>query len=776
MSAFALRKQMLEKKEAAARAAQAGSEEAASAAQAEPAVVTEVAVLQPTVSETENSSQILVQKETELLEKVAIVPPGQAPEQRSITPPTVPAMNDASMRLTAISRQAPVLRSSFQPNKENFHQKTNGHMLLKLVEDERLVILGSYGLTVKCGSVTLAGAILRTADRTHWVHAPRCYALPVLRCTDDATVILQPHPAGLSLQHLGNLSPMFSRLWNESSVGTSRTGGSATFQILFTSEDDPISTRDLTAPPEWNKLISELAAPKKRGAKAGQPVLFVCGPKSSGKSTFSRLLSNRLLTRDGVPTSKWHVPSVAVLDIDPGQPEFGTPGSLSLVHVREPNFSPPFCRPYLPNNDEGVNKLLRSHELASVSPATDPEHYIESVLDLHSLYCRDLRSHCPLIVNTPGWVQGTGLEILIELINKMRPSQVIYMSQEGPDDTVAGLKSAYQGVPLMELPSQPGDLKVRTAAHFRMMQTMSYFHLDTNTTTSSRKTLQTAPQRQGYLSWQAAPVTAIRPWMVPYTGSQSGILGVVCYDTQTPADILADSINGTIVSIVAIETMAAFRAERDHTEESIMNMQVDAETAEGDAPTTASPRLPSLVRSPEGIPCFLNPDDKKLDPRHSHKLGAALVRGIDSQNKELHLLTPLPMDKIIDDVMQQDCVGVFLVSGKFDLPTWAYTEDLCLQSASKGSKGAAEVIVDDGSGNATDEEVVEVGDDGDVAGGAHAPASSSGAAVSASGKLSPSDIPWVETLLGNEKRDAGSRVWRVRRDLGRSAGNGGGGD
>ena len=32
------------------------------------------------------------------------------------------------------------------------------------------------------------------------------------------------------------------------------------------------------------------------------------------------------------------------------------------------------------------------------------------------------------------------------------------------------------------------------------------------------------------------------------------------------------------------------------------------------------------------------------------------------------------------------------------------------------------------------------------------------------------NVPWVETLQGSQGRGVGSRVWRVRRDLGRTEG------
>ncbi|KAL1899192.1 Polynucleotide 5'-hydroxyl-kinase grc3 [Sporothrix stenoceras] len=725
------RQRMLEQKEAAAREAQAALEKAAAEAKAEQSQADETQDAQPAVTEAVAVLPVQVSVENEApkiqAEVTVAAAPVAAPELKPVEPPVVQIKSNAT----------------------------------------RLVIIGSYGLTIKCGTMTVAGATLRASEKTYWVHAPRCYALPVLRCTDDATIMLQPHPAAAALRQLGKLSPMFSRLWNEPPIDSSKKEFNATFQILYTSDDDVLPSRDITAPPEWYKLIAELTSPKKGAPKPGQQVLFVCGPKSSGKSTFSRLLANRLITKEvvsaGKQTKKWTTPSVAVLDIDPGQPEFGTPGSLSLVHVHEPNFQPPFCHPYVASDNSQGNKLLRAHELASVSPATDPEHYIECVLDLYSLYHRDLRNRCPLVVNTPGWIQGTGLEILTELLKRMRPSHVIYMSREGPDDTVVGLKSAYQNVPFVELPSQPGDLKVRTPAQLRTIQTMSYIHLDASSPPSKATSLQKPPIRP-YASWLASPVSAIRPWVVPYTGPNSGILGVMCYDSQPPTDLVADTINGTMVSIVVIENMTAFRTMDEATDGSSTEMEVDAE--DGDGTSNSTPRrLPPFVRSPEGIPYILNPDDRKLDPRHSYKLGVALVRGIDTRNKELHLLTPLRAGEAIDQVMQQDGVGVVLVSGKFDSPTWAYTEDMFLQSARKETKGAGEAT-DDVSGEDSDGDESDAGEDG----------TDTESAAIERGKQPPSDIPWVETLHGGQKRDIGSRVWRVRRDLGRNNNSNGGGD
>jgi len=61
----------------------------------------------------------------------------------------------------------------------------------------------------------------------------------------------------------------------------------------------------------------------------------MCGGKGLGKSTFMRMLINKIL-------SQQEEKRVLVLDLDPGQSEFTAPGCLSLVEVNEPLLGPSF--------------------------------------------------------------------------------------------------------------------------------------------------------------------------------------------------------------------------------------------------------------------------------------------------------------------------------------------------------------------------------------------------------------------------------------------------
>ncbi|ROW07215.1 hypothetical protein VMCG_03886 [Cytospora schulzeri] len=574
--------------------------------------------------------------------------------------------------------------SSFRQTKTNFRQKPDGTAVLKLPEAERLVILGSYGIKVKSGAATISGATVYPSETIHWVHAPHCHALPVLRCSEESVIEISHHPGAPDLRALEKSSPIFGNLWNEVSFKQDVTR--QTYQILPSTADGPKKAmlQDLKSPALWNKKLADLVRPNRKEP----PVILVCGPKSSGKSTLSRILINRLVTGLG-GTKKRLWPGTAVMDIDPGQPEFSPPGVISLVRLDGPNLSPPFCHPTL-----GDKHILRSHAVAAVTPAFNIEHYKECVLELFQHYkttCKNL----PLVINTPGWVQGTGLGLLMDLITEIHPAEVVYMSEDGPEDTVEGLKSACDKKHFTTLPSQSGDFTSRTAIHLRHMQVMSYFHVDPDKTVGDD------------VRWDSRTLTSVPPLLVRYSGANSGVLGVVCYGYQPSAELLADAIDGTILAVVEIENRRAFRP-------------FQKDDAEGEADEDQVPDLDRLTqRTPEHIPYVRR--SAPLNPQHSRCLGLALVRGVDAGKKTLSLSTPI-------SPRQLNGKEIVLVSGKFDSPTWAYTEDHYYRVSQREGKDSERDM---------DEDDVPDGADG-------------------RSKV----IPWTERLHGSQKRAIGSRVWR----------------
>jgi polynucleotide 5'-hydroxyl-kinase GRC3/NOL9 len=483
--------------------------------------------------------------------------------------------------------------------------------------------------------------------------------------------------------------------------------------------------------------------------------MLICGPKSSGKSTFTKLLSNRLLSavaeRTAASASRNQKSSgVAILDLDPGQPEYFVPGQLSLMHIQEPNFGPAFSHPI----PYGKNRSVRAHTIAAITPSMDPSLYMACALDLFAHYQILLSTipDCPLIINTPGWVLGTGLEILLGLITKIRPTEVIYMSQKGPHEVVESLREAAKATPVFTLPSQVSEYVTRTAAHLRSMQAISYLHVNHII--------------EDGLTWNTQPLTSIPPWEVRYSGENAGILGVMCYGEQPPPDLLLDSINGALVGIVIIEDAAAIPGwqadeenamDEDKTSPSDQPCPMDTEDTElrafGDQYVQSQHlEKPLIVRTPkEELPYFNPANSISLDPKHSQCIGLALIRGIDINRRRLQVITPIS-PKIFEQI-NEGGKSIVLVSGKYDTPGWAYTEELMQkQSLEKAAKHQTDDGLDLGEEDDEDEEGGDVEDrlkGRSLGEGFH-------------------NAPWIEQQEGSQGRAVGSRVWRVRRDLGKS--------
>lgn len=139
--------------------------------------------------------------------------------------------------------------------------------------------------------------------------------------------------------------------------------------------------------------------------------------------------------------------------------------------------------------------------------------------------------------------------------------------------------------------------------------------------------------------------------------------------------------------------------------------------------------LDNIIEAGSGkIPLIDNPMGKSLDPKFSELVGLVLVRGVDERRGELQLLTPVGMGGV-----EKGEGRLVLVMGKFDTPSWCYSEELYLRDHDQG-KGE-EQGESDGEGGGGEEEM---------------------------------EVPWIQRLHGSQNRGAGGKVWRVRRDLGRS--------
>ncbi|CAN6191477.1 unnamed protein product [Urochloa humidicola] len=167
----------------------------------------------------------------------------------------------------------------------------------------------------------------------------------------------------------------------------------------------PAPRTEAVVPQDWASAVTLISS------DPTPPVVVVCGPKNSGKSTFSRILLNALLPRHG---------KVGYLDTDVGQPEFASPGCLSF-HVVDEAIT------------DLLNPTLREAErccfFGDTSSKRDPEAYLNCLFQLYDYFVGKYRCNenemLPLIVNTPGWVKGAGFDMLVEMLRYICPTIVV---------------------------------------------------------------------------------------------------------------------------------------------------------------------------------------------------------------------------------------------------------------------------------------------------------------------------------------------------------------
>ncbi|ONK80878.1 uncharacterized protein A4U43_C01F22770 [Asparagus officinalis] len=173
------------------------------------------------------------------------------------------------------------------------------------------------------------------------------------------------------------------------------------------------SSREVILPPQWSEAVITIAS-----SFPPPPITLICGPKNSGKSTFSRFLLNSLLQR---------YKRVGYLDTDVGQPEFTAPGCLSL-HVIDDCLS------------DFTNPCIKAPEkcffFGDTSSKRDPNAYLDCTFSLYDCFLKEFyqlkrngsrKSMSPLIINTPGWVKGTGFDVLVKMLRYIFPTHVVQL-------------------------------------------------------------------------------------------------------------------------------------------------------------------------------------------------------------------------------------------------------------------------------------------------------------------------------------------------------------
>jgi len=374
------------------------------------------------------------------------------------------------------------------------------------------------------------------------------------------------------------------------------------------------------------------------------PVVMLCGARNSGKSSLLRLLANRLLVPRGgagaaaqeeeegrraegkedkksaksskrakrasavaaadaalalsavatPPTAR----GVALLDTDVGQPELGPPGLVSLRHVAAPLLGPAHAH----GRASHVAAAALSF-FGAVSPAAEPAAFLRAVEDTLAVYytasataeeagvsagsdgatetpTQPLAS-LPLLVNTCGWVQGLGLQLLADTLAVVQPTLLIVL-ERAPGSGRANTSAA--SFPLAEVLPTSGRLPLvmriaalepiarapravasaeggvappsaplaPTAAEARDLQLLAYFGAvprDARSLPASSKGYASSP------AWGAAVGRLLAA--TPYAVSASALRLELLHHAPLSRSEMLVSLNAAVVGLLTDDTSAA---------------------------------------------------------------------------------------------------------------------------------------------------------------------------------------------------------------------------
>ncbi|KAI3820797.1 hypothetical protein L1987_08345 [Smallanthus sonchifolius] len=315
-------------------------------------------------------------------------------------------------------------------------------------------------------------------------------------------------------------------------------------------------------PIEWEEAANAVAYDS---ITSPPPICVICGPPKSGKSTFSRHLVNVLIRR---------YRRVAYMDADVGQPEFTISGCLSLTVIDEVTLD--LAIPCLRTPE-------RCYFFGDITPTSDPKVYLAYVHALYDYYHEKyqqavVKIGVPLVVNTLGWTEVIGFDILVEMLKHIAPTQVVKIRVSAEN---------------MNLPPGPFWLK-DGPAH----QEVTLVEIKSNFQNSFKELVQ--PQNDEHLLRDVRLLAYFRK-CVPN--------------------------NMSLTTVEELDHELAVHPPYEILISSVTFKQLHPEIPRADTSSSIIVGLAVSSSSSEGLPCCV---------------GLGIVRGVDTSTNTLYLITPVP--------------------------------------------------------------------------------------------------------------------------------------
>jgi mRNA cleavage and polyadenylation factor CLP1 P-loop len=486
----------------------------------------------------------------------------------------------------------------------------------------RCVVIGTYSLWVKNGTVTVCGARFPASSRPYNVFAPISHALPAIEPTDGlAEFELETINNGLqSLLTVG-----FPDVWRPAGVQTQST---SSFYVLGHDFQADALYKILEVPKSWQSVINGLADALNTSSSplSSPPRILVNGAASCGTSTFAQNLLNSLISKVGPSVG------VAFVDLEAVRPAFTPPGTIALQEVKAPIFGPPFTRPAA-----NVGNLSRMHFVGH-RPAEilerGPPWYFACCIELlnYESSKRSSTSKKPLIVHAPKWLSPLTTQNTLyssaakqQIWEAINPTHVVHLSaSEDPFITSIPELETTAIQHIRQKPFAQYDL-TRQAE----MSMQAYFHLKF--------------WKDGSRFFTSTPVLNNIEAMYSLSCDEFGGLKGAILDTSIPTDVTIEGLVGRMAAVLLV------------TEEGLD--AAEGTEYRGDDEYWGIPRYSLNDFSPEVVSC----------------LGFGFIRRVDRVDMELVLTTPITKARLFgkDNAKEQPQLLLWLPGGD---TTWIERE------------------------------------------------------------------------------------------------------
>lgn len=388
----------------------------------------------------------------------------------------------------------------------------------------------------------------------------------------------------------------------------------------------------INPPIEWQACLSSLIV-KARARSRIRPIAIIGSPGSDTTTSIHWMINVFLTSLQG-PISN----SIGLLELRPDDPLVGIPGHVSLSTHNQPILRPPWSRCTM---NEHKHTVLSSYATGiDLSKSSDVMMQITRQLlkDVHEQFKQGVFDI--VLVHLAPWSQGLNKSKIRECLELLDVKDVVLVGPSKDDELLRFLSSKEFAV--VTIPNINIARPSISASQRRSLALQAYFH--------------SSHQNAG--CWIPSPLSSWRPYVISYktsgTASHAGIgtdFKFVNFCKEIPAmrsNLMRDLLNGSLVSV---------HVQIDESENLV---DLDISRGQGD-----------------GIP-YISPSGSLADIPSSRSIGMALIRSIDVDNQEFHVLSPIEMSTI-------DPQRVILYAGVVEMPSWAYEEDLHYRDWAKKS-------------------------------------------------------------------------------------------